>query len=243
MWERWLAEFKPKKRKRKTFNDYVKHMNLVLNYAYQHRYLKHPLALPTTDPVKGVTGRVYTDAELAALWEHMNETLRDQFVLSFECFMRLREVLFLTWDRIDLSTGKLTLRAADVKTGSKTGKGRSFFVSPNALMRLRARRVAQGEGSPYVFPSRFDPSKPQAESKTAWIAAKRRAGIKGRARWHDIRHTSLTLALLVKKLNPLEVSEFAGVNMRTIQKVYLHSTEEQTRSVSTALSILGFQSI
>ena len=59
--------------------------------------------------------------------------------------------IFLTWDRIDLETGKLTLRAEDVKTGSKTGKGRVFFVSPNALERIRARRKRDKTESPYVF--------------------------------------------------------------------------------------------
>lgn len=248
MWERWMLEFKAEKgklnpktnKRRTTFNDYVFKMNHVLRYAFSHRYLNHLLILPPTDPVKGETGRVFTDRELSALWDAMNETMRDQFILAYECFMRLREVLYLSWERVDLSTGKLTLRPEDVKTGSRTGKGRVFFVSPNALERLRARKAAQKPASPYVFPSRFDLMKPQEESKTAWAGAKRRAGIKGRARWHDIRHTSLTKALLEQKLNPLEVSEYAGVNMRTIQRVYLHATEERTKGVSGALSITRF---
>lgn len=249
MWERWMAEFKVKKGKRdpktgkqrKTFNDYVFKMNLVLRYALNHRYLKHPLILPQTDPVTKGAGRVFTDRELGALWNAMGETTRDQFVLAYECFMRLREVLHLTWERLDLDTGKLTLTADDVKTGSRTGKGRSFFVSPNALERLRRRRAA-AKGSRYVFPARANLDAACDDNKTAWTGVKKRAQITGRARWHDIRHTSLSKALLEQKLPPLEVSEYAGVSMRTIQKVYLHSTEEQTRAVSGALSVARFQS-
>jgi integrase len=245
MWERWMIGFKAEKSKlnpetgkrRTTYNDYVHKMNQVLRYAFNHKMLKHPLKLPAADAVKANTGRVFTDAELQALWAKMGETMRDQFVLSYECFMRLREVLHLTWERIDLETGKLTLRAEDVKTGSRTGKGRTFFVSPAALARLRARWKARKGDSPFVFPSRFSPLKPQDESKTAWKGAKRRAKIEKRARWHDIRHTSLTKALLEHKLNPIEVSEYAGVSIRTIQRVYLHSKEEQTRGVSGVLSI------
>lgn len=235
MWERWLPGFKARKKTRKTFDDYAIAMNIVLNYAHKHRYLTHPISMPPSDPKKK-TGRCFTDLELAALWGAMGEDMRDQFVLAFECFMRLREALFLTWERIDLETGKLTLRADDVKTGSKTGKGRVFFVSPNALERLRARRE-RITGSPYVFPSPEDPEQPRNQNKGAWATAKKNAGIKGRARWHDIRHTSLTKALLEQKLNPVQVSEYAGVSMRTIQRVYLHSNEELTRTVAGALSI------
>lgn len=247
MWERWLIEFKAKKMKpdpktgraRHTFDDYVKWMKVILNYARKHRYLNHYVSIDPTDPKKKA-GRVYTNDEIKAIRDAMNEDLLDQFVLAFECFMRLREALWLTWDRIDLVTGKLVLRAEDVKTGSKTGKGRTFFVSPNALARLRARRARfdkKGWDTPYVFPSRSDRSKPRLQNKGAWDRAKKNAKIKGRARWHDIRHTSLTKALLEQKLNPVEVSEYAGVSMRTIQRVYLHSNEELTRGVSGALSL------
>jgi integrase len=192
--------------------------------------------LPLSDP-KSKAGRLFTNAELSALWDAMSEDMRDQFVLAFECFMRLREALLLTWDRIDLNTGKLTLRAEDVKTGSKTGKGRSFFVSPNALTRLRAKYANQVEPSPYVFPAPGLPDQPRNQNKNAWTSVKRKAGIKGRARWHDIRHTSLTKALLEQELNAAQVSEYAGVSLRTIQRVYLHSNEELTKNVANALSI------
>lgn len=236
MWERWLPEFKARKKRRKTFDDYAITMNIVLNYAHKHRYLTHPISMPMSDP-KSKAGRLYTDAELAALWEVMNDDLRDQFVLAFECFMRLREVLFLTWERIDLQTGKLTLRAEDVKTGSKTGKGRTFFVSAKALERLRAIKAKQTEETAFVFPAPGRAGQPRNQNKNSWAAAKKKAKIKGRARWHDIRHTSLTKALLEHGLNPVQVSEYSGVSLRTIQRVYLHSNEELTRAIAGALNI------
>lgn len=235
MWERWLIEFK-KRKKRRTFDDYAIAMNMLLNYAARQRYLSHTLTLPLSDP-KSKAGRLFTDPELSALWAVMNEDLRDQFVLAFECFMRLRESLSLTWERFDLTTGKLILRAEDVKTGSKTGKGRTFFVSPNALSRLQARAANRSEESPYVFPGPGTPGLPRLKNDHAWGEAKRKAGIRGRARWHDIRHTSLTKALLEQELNAAQVSEYAGVSLRTIQRVYLHSNEELTKGVAGALSI------
>lgn len=238
-WTTWLKAFRGRK-KRRTFNDYVKHMNLLLRYAYEQRYTTHLLTLPPADPVRGQVGRAFTHEELKSLWDQMGENMRDQFVLCFECCMRLREALYLTWERVDLDAGVVTLRAQDVKTGSKTGKGRSFALSERALSRLRARREKMdrlGISSPYVFPARQDLSRPQHSNKKAWATAKRKAGIRGRARWHDLRHSALTIALLESQANPVLVSEFAGVSLKTIQKVYLHSTHEKTAAVARAIQI------
>jgi integrase len=128
-WVDWLKAFRARKR-RKTFADYAKHMNLILRYAYRQRYVTHLLVLPNPDPKGKSAGRVFSDEEIKSLWSVMSDETRDQFSLSFECFMRLREALYLTWERVDLETGVLTLRPEDVKTGSKTGKGR-VFVIPN----------------------------------------------------------------------------------------------------------------
>lgn len=46
-------------------------------------------------------------------------------------------------------------------------------------------------------------------------------------------------ALLDAKADPVQVSEYAGVSLRTIQRVYLHSTSEKTKSVAHALSVIA----
>lgn len=235
LWASWLTKYKQTK-ERKTFDDYVKHMNLVLRYAYREKYTTHLIVLGATDKKKEDTGRVFTAQEVSALWKHMGEETRDQFVLSYECMMRLREVLKLTWDRIDFEGQTITLRAEHVKTGSKTGKGRIFKISANAVSRLRSRYKAR-TSDVWVFPSPTDPKHPVNQNKTAWIRAKKLAGIRGRARWHDLRHTAISRALLEAKVSPVHVSEYAGVSIRTIQRVYLHSTAELTAVVSSAVKI------
>lgn len=221
---------------RTSFDDCVKHLNLVARWAQSEGYSPYLLRFKNPEGKAAKTYRVYSDAEVTALWEAMSEDARDKFVLSYECMMRLREALRLTWDRVDLKTGKVTLRAQDVKTGSKTGKGRELILSPGALERLRARRAAQPRAT-YVFASPSDPSKPVDSIKTAWRSAKADAKIRGRARWHDLRHTAISNALLVAKVPPLIVSEYAGVSMQTIQRVYLHSSAELTRAAASAVSV------
>jgi integrase len=163
--------------------------------------------------------------------------------------MRKGEKIELTWDRIDLATGLVVLMAEHVKTGSKTGKGRKFIMSPLASQRMQARYEERDPESQYVFPSATDPQKPKRTNHQAWTKAKKKAGITGRARWHDLRHTALTWATLgdpsltreerSRSIQPVEkVSEYAGVSIPVLQRVYLHGREEHTRDVSMAVSIL-----
>lgn len=230
----WLIDFRSRKPNRTTFMDYAKYMNKIFSFAYQRRYVSHKIVFRSPDEA-AEEGRVYTRDEVTSVYDHMGEELRDQFTLSLECFMRLREVLKLTWERVDLKTGAITLRKQDVKTGSKTGKGRTFIMSPHALERLQARYAAR-TSDVWVFPSPTGKG-PVNQNKKAWATAKKRAGIRGVAKWHALRHTALTWALLDQKANPLMVSEYAGVSIATIQKVYLHSTAEKTAEVSTAVTI------
>lgn len=223
---------------RKTFMDFAKHLNLLMRTAYRLKSTSHLISFSNPDKGKKTKWKVYTDAEVTDLWAKMNDDLKDQFVLSYECMMRLREVLKLEWSRVDLETGKITLGAKDVKTGTKTGKGREFYMSEHALCRLRARKArAKKPFSPYVFPSPANKLKPVDQNKTAWVKAKTDAKIVGTATWHSLRHSAITKALLEAKIPPVEVSEYAGVSIATIQRVYLHSRPEHTANVAKAISI------
>lgn len=152
--------------------------------------------------------------------------------------MRLREALRLRKECVDLDTGKITLGPEDVKTGSRTGKGRNFIMGNHTLERIR-QRFKNVSDPVFVFPSSRAKGKAQDSNKTAWKTAKRAAKIKGRARWHDLRHTALTIALLEKRINPVAVSEYAGVALPTIQRVYLHGEAEKTKDVGEAVRIDG----
>lgn len=255
---------------RKTYKNFAKHMNLMCRWAYERKYATHRLSFP--DPDKRIrreleekslkalspiekeilelkSSRCYTTAEIRAIWPHLNESWRLRLILSLECFMRFMEAGKLEWDRVNLDTGLITLRPQDVKTGSRTGKGRQFYVSKRALVLLRERRSAMKVDSPYVFPNRRDAHRPASHAQVAWREAKELAGIKGQARWHDLRHTALSFALLgdlsltederkAMRQEPLLVSEYAGVSMAVIQRVYLHTQAEHTKKVTNAFDVL-----
>lgn len=233
----WVTHLR-KTGKRKTFFDVAKSMGLLMRVAYDQKLVTHFLKFKNPDPKTNTSWRVYTPEEITALFKVMGEELRDQFVLSYECMMRLREVLKLEWDRVNLETGVITLRAQDVKTGTKTGQGREFVMSAHARDRLTARRARRDWTSPFVFPSRTG-NGPVHENKSAWKAAKKDAGITGKATWHSLRHTAITQALMEQRMSPTAVSEYCGTSVGTLQRVYLHSRADHTKDVAAAISILN----
>ena len=94
---------------------------------------------------------------------------------------RLREVLNLRWQEVDLNRGLLLL--ADSKTGRKT-----VVLSPQAMtVIVRLPRTAD-----FVFPS-ADPAKPRCDLKRPWALITRRTGLIG-LRIHDLWHSYASVA-------------------------------------------------
>jgi integrase len=89
---------------------------------------------------------------------------------------RLREILHLKWEHVDLERGLLFL--PESKTGRKT-------------INLNAPTIAVFSGldrlGPYVIPG-DDPAKPRSDLKRPWESVSKRAGLSG-VRLHDLRHT------------------------------------------------------
>jgi integrase len=89
---------------------------------------------------------------------------------------RLREILDLQWEHVDLERGLLLL--PDSKTGRKT-----IVLNRAALAVLQNHRR---RGS-FVVPGN-DPDRPRPDLKKPWFAVCRHAGLEG-LRIHDLRHT------------------------------------------------------
>lgn len=264
---------------RRTYSDFAKYANVLMNFARSNNLTKNLTEFPNPDKkIRKIieqkkreeersgrrimsedereifelqSSRVMTRREIDRMFEVLKGDTRDQFILAFTCIMRLREAIEAPWSEIDLDRGIWSLPPERVKTGSKTGEGRSFFLSPEALEMLRRRKAEIGNSSRFVFPGYSqdnpDVDKPVNSNKRAWSTAKEKAGIKTRLRWHDIRHTALTFSILgdsdatpeQNKLitkDPFKVAKYAGVSLKTIEAVYLHTKAEQTKDVSSALT-------
>lgn len=89
---------------------------------------------------------------------------------------RLREILHLRWDSIDLERGTATLE--DSKTGRKT----IVLNAPAIAVLKQLPRVG-----PFVIPG-DDPSKPRSDLNRPWMLVRERAEL-DHVRLHDLRHT------------------------------------------------------
>jgi integrase len=134
---------------------------------------------------------------------------------------RLREILHLKWEHVDLERGLLFL--ADSKTGRKT----VILNAPALAVLAGLDRLGS-----YVVPG-DDPEKPRADLKRPWEAVGRRAGLE-RVRLHDLRHTyasfgaggGLGLPIIGKLLGHTQVS--------TTQR-YAHLDADPLRRASEAI--------
>ncbi len=265
----WLERFK-KTRNRQSYNQYVSYISKIMNHALSAGVIdkKYSYVLPDREPK---AGRVYTSDEIARITNALqlgidNATTTHtrtlayfamlRFRLSFNSFMRLGEVTHLEWSRVDLSSGKITL----LSKNTKTKKPRSFYVDEVTVLPLLKHVHTLTSAKQYVFYNERT-GKPMIDVASSWETTKRAAGIKGKARWHDLRHTAITWALVgndkvafeTKEMSELDrvkymserlmtpalVSSFAGVGINVIERVYLNCAPERTKSVGRLMSNLS----
>jgi integrase len=124
------------------------------------------------DDTKPTTKHVPKGARLTKIGPYAAAALR--LLLFTGC--RLREILHLRWQHVDMERGCLFL--PDSKSGRKT-----VILNAPALAVLNAlERVGS-----YVVPG-DDPEQPRHDLKRPWDAVTKRAGLVG-VRLHDLRHT------------------------------------------------------
>lgn len=232
-WDRYVALYQKEKPGKTLYNQW-KHMSTVMSHAFDCGYIKKPWKVENPDPKKKA-GRVLTRAEKAGILAEAGPDLLDQLIIAMTMGMRLREHLKLSWERVDFARRVLVLRPEDTKT--KTG--RVLKLSPQVENLLRARRKADPTGL-WVFPAPRDRGQPVHSNKKAWATAKASAGIAGRCRYHDLRHTFATeCAVLVRegKVSVVLVCAYLGMSIKTFERVYLHLTHEDTAPVASLIAV------
>lgn len=241
-WLKFAADFQ-RRHPDKLLENYWKHMSLVMNYAHKCGLYPKPWVVENPDPPRR-KGRVLTENEKTAILEAALPNLRDQLLFAMTMGMRLREHLKLSWDRVDFENQTITLRPED----TKTKKGRVIKMSPQVFMILKRRKEGyyrhRIKNSPWVFPARHNPKLPVHQNKTAWRTAKKGAGIKGRCRYHDLRHTFLTeCAKLVRQgeVSVVLICAYAGLSIKTFERTYLHLNHNDTAPVASLIEVkLGY---
>ena len=144
-------------------------------------------------PEIGGRTRLITDRELALLFAYLDradaEGLEHPFLtlgirLHFQFAARMSEIVNLEWSGVDIAARRVTW------PDSKTGGMSKPLSAEAAQLLVNAPRI---EGSPYVCPSIFDPSKPMTQNtySSGWKRVLKRAGIP-HVGTHGIRHRAAT---------------------------------------------------
>jgi integrase len=135
---------------------------------------------------------------------------------------RLREILHLRWEHVDLERGVLFL--ADSKTGKKTVVLNAPAMAVLAdLPRVGAYVVAgQDAGT--------DEEKPRADLNRPWRAVAKRAGLVG-VRIHDLRHTHASIGAGAGLGLPI-IGKLLGHAKATTTQKYAHLDVDPLRRAS-----------
>jgi integrase len=134
---------------------------------------------------------------------------------------RLREILHLKWEQVDLERGLLFL--ADSKTGRKT----VILNAPALAVLANLERLGS-----FVVPG-DDPEKPRADLKRPWEAVAKRAGLDG-VRLHDLRHTYASFGAGGGLGLPI-IGKLLGHTQASTTQRYAHLDADPLRRASEAI--------
>lgn len=218
-----------------TYTRYRTMIMAILNVAKDEGWLRDVPKLATRTDKKTATRDWITHEQWDKLYAELPPHLKPMAAFAVQTGLRQANVLGLTWDRVDLGRGHVTVEGVD----SKSGRAISVPLSEGAYDTL----VSQiGKSPQWVFTFR---GKPIKDVKTAFIAACIRAGLgayisageaiqrqdrpMGRApryvgfTWHGLRHTWATWH--IQNGTPIEVlQQLGGWSDLRMVLLYAHHT-------------------
>lgn len=149
--------------------------------------------------------RVLSEDEWTRLYEAAAPHLKPILLTAYHLGQRFGEIVQLSWDRVDLQRGFITLRAVD----TKTKKPRQIPLTPAVRLTLAELSKVRRLTTNHVFLYEGQPVK---EVKTAFTTAKKVAGVTN-FRFHDLRHCAATNL------------RRAGVDTATAMRIVGHKSE------------------
>lgn len=162
-------------------------VSAVLNACVGWRYLDNAPKVPMYRVPKDEP-RWLTPEEFERLCGELPMHLLLAARFAVTSLLRMRAMLRLTWDRVDMEQGRAWVPRAHQKAGRTFG----LPLSTEAVRILRAVKCLSGPSNPYVFTWR---GRPIDDCNTlAFQEAVKRANV-GPLRWHDLRHTGASWAV------------------------------------------------
>jgi integrase len=161
-------------------------VSAVLHACVEWRYLEHASPVPMYRPANDEP-RWLTREEFAALCKELPKHLELAARFAVLTMLRMRAMLQLTWDRIDLENK----RAWVPRRHQKAKRTFGLPLSADAVKVLKELRALNPKGN-HVFQWNGEPI--DDCNTAAFQKALERAGIQG-ANWHTLRHTGASWAV------------------------------------------------
>jgi integrase len=162
-------------------------VSAVMKACVKWRYLEHAPPVPMFRPGLDEP-RWLTPEELERLCDELPMHLALAARCAVATLLRMRAMLKLTWDRVDLVGGKAWVPRAHQKAARTFG----LPLSSEAVRVLRALRWLSPPASPYLFTWRGE--RIDDCNTLAFQEAVKRAGVEPLC-WHDLRHTGASWAV------------------------------------------------
>lgn len=156
-------------------------VNAVLNACSRWRYIDHVPVVPMYRPGLDEP-RYLTPAELDRLCAQMPMHLALAARFAVASMLRMRAMLRLTWNRVDLKQGKAWIPRAHQKAARTFG----LPLTSEAIRVLRALRAINGPRADLVF---LWQGRPIDDCNTKAFQDAVKAAKLAPLRWHDLRHT------------------------------------------------------
>ncbi len=168
-----------------------KYMTMLLNYMHREGYASKKLKVADLDKMnkgkKEKHFRVYSDEEQAALIKSaFNVRTRVALMAYFDTGMRKMELLSRKWADVDFD--KRTIKV----WSQKNKQWRRVPLTERLWIALKDYRT-QSPSDLFIFPMASGNAAMSSQVfDRDWLKTKKAAGVRGRARVHDIRHTFAT---------------------------------------------------
>lgn len=179
--------------------------------------------VPVIKPRKayGRTGLITADGE-AKLLEHASQPLRDILVIAMDTGMRPSEIFCMRWEDVLWEAQEIFIPK------SKTDAGRPR-VPMSKRMQVGLLKRCAGRRQGWVFPTRSAEGHIKSV-KTAFITARKKAGVDPRLVLYSARHTFGTYSLAATKNLPVVMQTMGHANVRSTLP-YQHHGFESIRDV------------
>jgi integrase len=158
---------------------------------------------------------------------------------------RWGELVALSWDRLDLTLGRMTIdrQLVELRSGNrlhldtpKTPAGRrTVYLPPHLLPVLEAHRQAHvPTGCAWVFPNQYGQPLRRSSFQSTWWSARENVGLPA-LHFHDLRHTGNTLAASTGASTRELMARMGHASMQAAL-IYQHATAERDEAIAKALS-------